>query len=80
MPRTTTGTKRALFTALATVTALPLAGALTGPVTVTGGQIAGVRGSDPSVMVFKGIPFAAPPVTVVVPLDPADAEDWVNVT
>jgi len=62
MPRTTTGTKRALFTALATVTVLPLAGALTGPVTVTGGQIAGVRGSDPSVMVFKGIPFATPPV------------------
>jgi para-nitrobenzyl esterase len=35
---------------------------ITGPVTVTGGQIAGVPGPDPSVMVFKGIPFAAPPV------------------
>src|SRR5579863_7536483 len=47
------------FTALATVS---LAGSFSGPVTVTGGQIAGVPGPDPSVMVFKGIPFAAPPV------------------
>jgi para-nitrobenzyl esterase len=51
-----------LFIALATMTAIPLAGALTGPVTVTGGQIAGMPGPDRSVMVFKGIPFAAPPV------------------
>ena len=51
-----------LYIALATMTALPLAGALTGPVTVTGGQVAGVPGADRSVMVFKGIPFAAPPV------------------
>ena len=62
MERTSTGTKRTLFTALAAMTALPLAGALTGPIKVAGGRIAGVRGSDPSVMVFKGIPFAAPPV------------------
>jgi para-nitrobenzyl esterase len=62
MQRTSTGTKRKLFIALATMTAVPLAGALTGPVAVTGGQVAGVPGSDPSVMVFKGIPFAAPPV------------------
>ena len=47
------------FTALATVS---LAGSFSGPVTVTGGQIAGVPGPDPTVMVFKGIPFAAPPV------------------
>src|SRR5579863_7809334 len=62
MQRISTGTKRALFTALATITALPLNGALTGPVTVAGGRVAGVRGSDSSVTVFKGIPFAAPPV------------------
>jgi para-nitrobenzyl esterase len=54
--------KRTLFIALATITTLPLAGALTGPVKVTGGQIVGVPGPDPSVMVFKGIPFAAPPI------------------
>ena len=57
MPRT-----RTLITVLATVTAFPSAAAITGPVTVTGGRIAGVRGTDASVMVFKGIPFAAPPV------------------
>ncbi len=62
MRRTSIGIKRVLFTALAIITALPLAGALTGPVTVTGGRVSGVRGPDPSVMVFKGIPFAAPPV------------------
>ena len=33
------------------------------PVTVTGGQIQGaVSDTDPDVMVFKGVPFAAPPV------------------
>jgi para-nitrobenzyl esterase len=62
MKRTCTRTMRALFIALATITAVPLSGALTGPVRVTGGQIVGVPGPDPSVMVFKGIPFAAPPV------------------
>ena len=39
-----------------------IAGAIAGPLAVTGGKIAGVAGRDPSVMVFKGIPFAAPPV------------------
>ena len=39
-----------------------LAGAIAGPLAVTGGKIAGVAGTDRSVMVFKGIPFAAPPV------------------
>jgi para-nitrobenzyl esterase len=29
---------------------------------VTGGRISGVAGMDASVMAFKGIPFAAPPV------------------
>ncbi len=62
MQRTSRGTKRTLIIALATMTAVPLAGAITGPVKVTGGRIAGVPGSDPAVMVFKGIPFAAPPV------------------
>ena len=31
-------------------------------VTITGGKISGKPGSDPKVLVFKGIPFAAPPV------------------
>src|SRR5258708_2131927 len=40
---------------------VPLAAAITAPVRVSGGQVSGVPGKDPSVMTFKGIPFAAPP-------------------
>jgi para-nitrobenzyl esterase len=32
------------------------------PIRVTGGQVSGVPGRDASITVFKGIPFAAPPV------------------
>ncbi len=41
---------------------LPLGAAITQPVKVEGGQISGVPGSDPAIVVFKGIPYAAPPV------------------
>ncbi len=41
---------------------LPLIGAIHGPVGVDGGQVAGAHGRDPSITVFKGVPFAAPPV------------------
>jgi len=34
----------------------------TKPVAVTGGLISGAPGRDPSIVAFKGIPFAAPPV------------------
>ncbi len=42
--------------------AMPLAAAISKPVKVEGGMLSGVPGKDPSVMVFKGIPYAAPPV------------------
>lgn len=42
--------------------ALPLSGAIPQQVKVEGGALAGVPGKDASIMVFKGIPFAAPPV------------------
>jgi para-nitrobenzyl esterase len=42
--------------------AIPLAAAQQNPVKVTGGQMSGVPGKDPSITSFKGIPFAAPPV------------------
>lgn len=42
--------------------ALPLCAAITQPVRVEGGLVAGVPGNDPSIMTFKSIPFAAPPV------------------
>ena len=36
--------------------------AVTEPVRVTGGLVSGVPGRNPSVVAFKGIPYAAPPV------------------
>jgi para-nitrobenzyl esterase len=41
---------------------LPLLAAIEQPVKVEGGLVAGVAGQDKSILVFKGIPFAAPPV------------------
>jgi para-nitrobenzyl esterase len=39
----------------------PAAG-ITQPAKVEGGLVSGVPGTDPSILTFKGIPFAAPPV------------------
>src|SRR5215471_16357197 len=36
--------------------------AISDPVKIDTGSISGVSGKDPSVRVFKGIPYAAPPV------------------
>src|SRR6202007_2437477 len=36
--------------------------ALTKPIKVEGGLVAGVPGKNPAIVSFKGIPFAAPPV------------------
>jgi para-nitrobenzyl esterase len=44
------------------LTSLALSAAIRQPVKVTGGQVSGVPGKDASILVFKGIPFAAPPV------------------
>ena len=42
--------------------AAPAFAAIKQPVAVTGGQISGIPGKDSSILGFKGIPFAAPPV------------------
>jgi para-nitrobenzyl esterase len=47
---------------LLVLAACPLAAAISQPVKVSSGRIAGVPGRDPSIAVFKGVPFAAPPV------------------
>lgn len=47
---------------LALLAIAPLAAAITQPVSVAGGLISGVPGKDASILTFKGIPFAAPPV------------------
>jgi para-nitrobenzyl esterase len=45
---------------------LPLLGSVAaaqikGPVKVTGGEVQGIPGASPSITVFKGVPYAAPP-------------------
>jgi para-nitrobenzyl esterase len=71
--------KTALFIALAAIIEALVNGALTGPVKVTGGQIAGVPASDLAVVAFKGIPFAAPPVGNLRWRDPQPVKAWQGV-
>jgi len=59
--------------------ALPLAAAITDPVRVEQGQLSGVAGSDPGVRVYKGIPYAAPPVGDLRWRAPKPAADWPGV-
>lgn len=47
---------------IAILAAAPLAAAINQPVKVDGGLVSGVPGKDLSVLAFKGVPFAAPPV------------------
>jgi len=58
---------------------LPLAAAITDPVRVEQGQLSGVPGSDPDVRVYKGIPFAAPPVGDLRWRAPKPSADWPGV-
>ena len=51
----------------------------TRPVTVTGGLVSGVPAKDPSIVAFKGIPFAAPPVGERRWQAPAPVEPWQGV-
>ena len=46
----------------ATLAALPSAAAIQQPIKVKTGLVAGAAASDSSITVFKGIPYAAPPV------------------
>ncbi len=61
------------------LTALPLAAAVHEPVRVEQGQLSGVPGDDPSVRVYKGIPYAAPPVGDLRWRAPKPAADWPGV-
>ena len=51
-----------LFAIVLVIAAMPLSAAITQPVQVEGGLVSGVPGNDSSIMTFKSIPFAAPPV------------------
>ena len=59
--------------------ALPLAAALHEPVRVESGLLSGVAGANPAVSVFKGIPFAAPPVGDLRWRPPQPAARWEGV-
>jgi para-nitrobenzyl esterase len=58
---------------------LPLAAAINDPVRVEQGQLSGISGSTPDVRVYKGIPFAAPPVGDLRWRAPKPAADWPGV-
>jgi len=68
-----------LHSALLLAAALPLAAAITDPVRVEQGQLSGVPGSSPDVRVYKGVPFAAPPIGDLRWRAPKPAADWPGV-
>ena len=53
---------KTIFAIALTFAAVPVYAAITQPVRVEGGLVSGVPGNDSSVMTFKSISFAAPPV------------------
>jgi len=62
------------------LTALLLATlAITDPVRVEQGQLSGVSGVSPDVRVYKGVPFAAPPIGDLRWRPPKPAADWPGV-
>lgn len=56
--------------------AFPLFAAITQPVKVEGGLVIGVPGDDSSIMTFKSIPFAAPPVGKLRWAEPQPVVPW----
>lgn len=61
------------------VAAIPLCAAISNPVRVEQGLLSGVPGSSPSVRVFKGIPYAAPPVGDLRWRAPKPAPAWTGI-
>lgn len=55
---------------------LPAAAAINGAVKTESGQVAGIAGRESSITVFKGIPYAAPPVGDLRWRAPAAAAQW----
>src|SRR4051812_35648996 len=54
--------KRLIMTAAVLFVATAASAAITEPVKLDSGMVSGAPGNDAAVRVFKGIPFAAPPV------------------
>src|SRR5204863_652706 len=81
---TPTNTRRivcalAAVAALALAAILPLSAAVTEPVRVENGLVTGVAGATADVRVFKGLPFAAPPVGDLRWRAPKPAASWTGV-
>ena len=69
-----------IFCAISFIAALlPLSAAITEPVHVFDGLVSGVAGTDTDVRVYKGIPFAAPPVGDLRWRAPKSPEHWEGV-
>ncbi len=58
---------------------LPLAAAIPEPIHTANGPVSGIAGANPAVRVFKGIPFAAPPVGELRWKAPKAAPNWEGV-
>lgn len=72
--------RRSVFSTLGMLATLVFASASADVVNVTGGAIEGAASpSDPNVMVYKGIPFAAPPVGDLRWRAPAPVDSWQGV-
>ena len=67
------------FIVLASLAVGSLAASMNHPVKTMGGLVSGVPGKDPSIMAFKGIPFAAPPVDDLRWRAPKQAAAWQGV-
>ncbi len=71
---------RARLVVVSWTVAIMLAGCGGGPIQVDGGKVAGVTSpGDPGVVVYKGIPFAAPPVDDLRWRPPQPVEPWEGV-
>jgi para-nitrobenzyl esterase len=70
---------RLLMMAAAVIMVLPASAQIAEPVRVKSGLLSGVAGSDPTVRVFKGVPFAAPPVGELRWKEPQPVKSWKGV-
>ncbi len=70
---------RRLLAILCLASVAPAFGAITDPVRVEQGLVSGVAGATPEVRIFKGIPFAAPPVGDLRWRAPKPAASWEGV-
>ena len=73
-----TGPPKYIFAGICLLMALPpgVNAALIGPVPVTGGTVTGAAARDASVSVFRGIPYAAPPLQDLRWKAPAPVAPW----